>query len=198
MESSETSPAGVSVGYFTPEDIYADPEYFCDKVRGNLGIVDKSDPVRRHAIVEQNLATRCGYMAIDGHVPLRTEALGSPTFHFVMEAINRPTLITAKRGEKSDFIVSGNGGWKAFVVGAMELRAGMMVHFDPTTHWYGINSLPLADIFVKTMRLAGRDRLPRATIITVTGLPVTEIGEALELAAKLVAPDRTVFWDRRK
>lgn len=198
--SAAENPSAVSVGYFVPADLHPDPAYLCQRLRRNLPAIDRSWPLRVSSIYSDGKGTGVAYALIDGNIAIHIDQVGladsdGRIFQFVIETSHRPCLLTVPAGITTSNTIFGANGWQGFGLGAIELQAGMAVHFDITKLWHGITQLPLLGAENGGNRTVPTP--PRAVIIQVAGFGAHEIGAAVEKAVEIIHLDRA-FWERKR
>lgn len=198
--------SGVSIGYFTPEAVVVDVDYFIRRLSHRLGPPESASfPLTVRSIKDHPLA----YAKVDGHIPIHIDpAEGqmriSKMFHFVFQAENRPILLTgrAHRGEMSEAqdeheimaiqrtraLLLGHSPvmLNTFTIGATELVPGMVVHFDIAENWHGITAGPGQGTSVRSM--------PRCLLVQMCGYEATDLERAVDDMTKLLAADRP-YWN---
>lgn len=185
---------GVSVGWFTPAGMYADPPFLINaikKTHAERMKRTKAWPFAVSSIRFKGKGVGVAYAHIGGSVPVHVDSVGMDDsdgriFQFVLETENRPALITSPVTDQNTPVIQGFApptGVNTFGMGGMELKAGMAVHFDITTTYHGIIGLPVP------MESLRHDLSPKAVIVQVSGFGPTEIGLAVEHASEWIQRD---------
>lgn len=189
---------GVSVGYFDPALFNVDPDSLARGIRRVMRIRNRSWPLAVSSIMRSGYGTGVAYAMVDGHIPMHIDTKGledwdGKLFQFVLEVENRPLLSVVEQNPDLDPHVLGTAeDRKPFKMGAVELIAGRAVHFDITTHWHGVSSLPMP------ARSIAANHTPRAIIIQVAGFEAEQIEQAISFAAPLIQADRAFWSSARK
>jgi hypothetical protein len=185
---------GVSIGWFDPALFNHDIGYLTKRLKRAVPIRHKAWPLAVSSIRRDGKGTGVAYAIVGGHVPVHIDSVGlddagGALFHFVLETENRPAVLTAAATENNTPPVLGlTEVSQPFGLGVIELRVGMALHFDITTHFHGVTGLPVPMVSM------AKDLSPRAVLVQVSGFEAHQIGDAVEHAREIVRLDRPV-WD---
>jgi len=182
--------SNLSVGFFDPSMLAPDTDVLAQAIRHTFRrqVAQRpSFPLHVASIARSNVS----YALVGGHIPMHRDPVGDfetdgRLFQLVLATWNRPVLLTATDTPEHKALIGGESqAWNGLGMGAIEMRAGMALHFDITTLWHGVTS------FVQEAdeRAPSRALLPQAVIIQVAGFDAGDIDGAVLRAIALVTAD---------
>jgi hypothetical protein len=185
---------GISVGWFEPTAIVADPAGLVKAIKNTFGPRlrrTKAWPFAVSSLRHERKGVGVAYALIGGHVPIHKDTVGMDDsdgriFQFVLEVENRPALLLSPERDETALAFLGcvpPTQAATFPMGGVELRVGHAIHFDITTTWHGITGMPV------DMESLQDDIAPRAVIVQVSGFAADQIGAAVDAAAYWIAAD---------
>jgi len=192
MEAPLKKQAGISIGWFRPVAMHPDMEDI-------IARIEKSADKRLATwnIHTTHVApTQMSYVAMQGMGSIHLSGRGRDDkpggiFHFVLQAQNRPVLMTAPVGPANRSVIetpiSPLVAPQPFAIGAVELKAGMAIHMDPEMHYQGITQFPVPNTPIHAVKP------PTAAIIMVSGFEREDVAGAHDYATKTLELDRG-FW----
>lgn len=175
----------VGLGFFTPSTLVRDVDAFCARVRALSALTTRGFPLSVQQVRDEEGKCPMAYAVINGPIPIhidlpnRNES-SSSIFQFVMEAENRPALLTADASQENSGVILGISDKKAWGMGCLELKSGLAVHFDVARTWHGISGLPTGET---------PPGEPAAVILQVPWDDSRQIGRALSIARQSLVAD---------
>lgn len=201
---------GVSVGWFDPKYLVDDTDRFLRRIKRAMPEMPPAWPLSVSSIRNTGRGVGVAYCFVKGMIPVHIDSVGlddsdGRIWQLVMDVRNRPALMTARADERKSFVKGAEAffnphelrsaailgvaeGSHPFAMGFVELKAGMAVHFDITTHWHGVTQLPIHEDVSKVAA-------PLAIIMQVSGFGADQLTLAVEKAKAYLGLDRG-FWDR--
>jgi hypothetical protein len=175
---------GVALGFFTPTMLIKDIGAFCDRVIQRQGITDRGFPLWRGPLRSDGGEITMEFVVIGGALPVHVDKPKdshrcNPAFNLVMATRNRPFLMTAPADRTISAAILDQTDRKVWSMGCLELYGGLAVHFDPTTHWQGVSSLPLGSTVGE----------PSAVILRVPWEDPQQIQRAVAIARQMIVAD---------
>ncbi len=173
--------AGVSLGFFTPSMLVKDVPGLADRVRELSGILSRTFPRNETPQKGEIGLAPVTFVYVAGALPIHvSKNPPASMFHLVIATRGRPCLLTAPASRETMKTVLDPDSRDVFVMGALELRAGLAVHFNPSTHFQSIVGMPEGD---------SSSNLPEAVILQVPWAEPTEIQRAISIARQALVAD---------
>lgn len=175
----------IGLGYFTPAMLVRDVPAFCARVRSLSSLTPRGFPLSVQQVRGEDGKCPMAYAVVNGPIPIHIDPPNanertSAIFNFVMEAENRPALLTADGSRENTGAILGVSDKRAWGMGCLELKAGSAVHFDISRIWHGISGLPTGE------KPPGE---PMAVILQVPWDDSRQIQRALSIARQALVAD---------
>lgn len=175
----------IALGYFTPAALVRDVAGFCARVRSLSAMTARGFPLAVQQVRGEDGKCPMAYAVVNGPIPIHVDPpngneASSSIFQFVMEAENRPALLTADTSDTNSKAILGISSMKGWGMGCLELRPGIAVHFDTARTWHGISGLPTGET---------PPQEPGAVILQVPWEDSAQIERALSIARQSLVAD---------
>lgn len=145
---------GVSIGFFSPQnEIGPAIDDVCQRIREICGVPSIAFPFRASPVEDEGKNWPMLYATVAGHVPVHIDRpaksqLHQAMFMFVLEAEERPVLLCSPATKEASEVIFLPDMVRAprMMFGAIELKPGVAIHFDPTKQFHGITGYPTGDL----------------------------------------------------
>lgn len=178
---------GVSIGFFSVAGEIGDVDPIAKRIREIVGPVSIGFPFACSPVKCDVEEATIYYAVINGHVPIHIDPPDAnerqqSLFMFVIQALNRPVLLTspALKEVSEVILVPDTVHAPRTAFGAIELNAGKAIHIDITRQWHGITGFPTGDPVAA---------LPEAVIVQVPWADAHDIRGAIGRMKRIMCRD---------
>jgi hypothetical protein len=178
---------GVSIGFWTPSAEIGDVTTIAARMREIAGPSSLAFPLAVAPVRDESNMTVASYAVVRGHVPIHVDRRSanertSKLFMFVLEVENRPVLLAtpANAATAKVIFLPDEVQQPRATFGAVELTAGMALHFDIQEQFHGITGYPTGDVVAD---------LPEAVIVQVPWERADDIGGAIQAMKRAIRRD---------